>query len=117
MKRIKPIVLYISGGMRKVKKKGFENFFRAERKLIKKGFKTINPARHDIKIGIKPDDNKLSDEQIGELLLWDLKQIVRECDGIYMLKHWRNSEGATIEWLLAKTLHKKIFYEGQKIKL
>ena len=42
------------------------------------------------------------------------KKIIEHIDIVYMLKDWKNSNGARIEHDYAKSLGKKIVYEGEE---
>ena len=42
------------------------------------------------------------------------KKIIEHVDIVYMLKDWKNSNGAKIEHDYAKSLGKKIVYEGEE---
>ena len=41
----------------------------------------------------------------------DIYELI-ECDAIYMLKNWEQSNGSFCEWVIAKTIGLKILYEG-----
>ena len=44
------------------------------------------------------------------LLLWDMHALAL-CDAIYMLKDWKESNGATAEYYFAKACGKEIIFE------
>lgn len=47
----------------------------------------------------------------AEFMVNDIKAML-DCDGVYALRDWTNSKGATIEVNLAKSLGKKIVYQA-----
>ncbi len=92
------IHVYISGPMEGVE--NYEkNFKRAENDLTEAGYKVVNPAEIDVE-GMDRE----------EILDMDLK-LLGGCDGIYMLKGWRQSRGANREYGFAAGCHMEIMYE------
>lgn len=92
------IHVYISGPMEGVE--NYEkNFKRAENDLTEAGYKVVNPAEIDVE-GMDRE----------EILNMDLK-LLGGCDGIYMLKGWRQSRGANREYGFAMGCRKTIMYE------
>lgn len=93
--------VYISGkitGDADYKKK-FQN---AENFLEAVGFEVFNPA-------------KVPDE--GKPWAWYMKRDIKElmdCDAILLLKDWKESKGARLEYYIAQQLGMKIFREVEK---
>lgn len=93
------MTVYISG-----KITGDDNykvkFAEAENILAKKGFNVINPC----KVG---EYEFLSYEQFLHIDY----ALIDCCDGIYMLRDWKDSNGARLEFNYAKCKGKEILYE------
>lgn len=66
------------------------------------GFDSINPCDYEI-----PADR---DKNWANYLLMDL-ELLNQCDGIYMLKDWKQSYGAMCEYYFAKGTGKKVIFE------
>lgn len=79
-----------------------EDFGKAEKWLLSKGITPINPCK------INDICDKLTYEEFMKVdyCLIDL------CDGLFMLKGWQDSKGALSEMCYAKSLGKKILYQG-----
>lgn len=96
----------------------FPAFFEADKELIDKGWRTVNPARHDLDTGmvVLTDDEYVTTDKfdLSAALLWDLEQVAT-VDAIYLLDGWENSKGAGAELALAKALHKEINYQTEPL--
>lgn len=96
-------MVYISGKISGLSKNEYENnFFNAEKKLVEKGYKVINPVRISRTL---PKNPKWSD-----YMRVDIVELMK-CDTIYMLSNWLQSPGAEIERNLAIALGYTIIYE------
>lgn len=98
------MLIYISGaitGDSQYKAK----FQKAKKELEAKGHSVINPAEFDLPEGASWEDYMKRD------LAW-----LCGCDGIYMLKDWRQSRGAKLEHDLAQTLKMQVRYEPLKVE-
>lgn len=108
--------IYVAGPMRNIKEFNFPSFFLAEEKLTRKGWKVVNPARHDIEeygldvTGLTGDMDELNGFDLNAALKWDMKQIC-DADAIFMLRGWEHSSGARAEHALASALNHQILYE------
>lgn len=71
-----------------------EKFKRAEEELRESGYEPVNPTTADGSGMII---------QYKDFIDFDL-DLLAECDGIYMLKGWRNSKGARLEHQYAVTV-------------
>lgn len=93
-KRIK-IIGKISGLNRKIVEENFKN---AENYLVSLGYIVVNPTT-----------------LINENTSWDesmkicIKSLV-DCDAVALQKNWTYSHGSTVEFYIAKNLHKEIIY-------
>lgn len=65
-------------------------------------FSLFNPANVDL-----PENSTWED-----YMRYDIK-ILTDCNAIYMLKDWQESEGAKLEHQIAKKLKMKIIYETE----
>lgn len=92
------MIVYISGQVTN-KENYKEDFAIAENWLIKNGYIPINPTRLEV--------FNLTYEQY---LILDY-ELIKMCDGIFMLDGWQNSKGACAELLFAKSLSKKVLYQ------
>lgn len=97
--------VYISGKI--LGDKHYRRKFRkAERKLKKRGYAVVNPAR--------VSDALPSEFLRDEYMTIDLAA-VGICDTIYMLPDWSDSKGAVIEWRKAVKEGKTIIYEQENM--
>ena len=104
--------IYICGPMRKIPLYNFPAFHEAEETLTRFGWEVLNPAKidnqHDgVDPNVLPDDHDWN----GVPVEMDLKAIIKrdveallECDAIYMLPGWKNSQSAVAEVAVADWL-------------
>ena len=98
--------IYISGKISGMEKEAKELFGTAERELQAQGFDTVNPMK------LKHDHDKAWSDYMRE----DIKALC-ECDGIYMLKNWKDSKGARLERKVAVRIGMRLMYqEGDRNK-
>lgn len=90
---------YISGPMTGYADYNRQSFFDAA-KYLRKGANVINPAEFPSSDEMEYADYMKRD--ISALLL---------CDSIYMLKGWKDSKGANLEYQIAKVLGYNIMEE------
>lgn len=91
--------VYISGPI--THNKNYEtDFKRAEKRLRHLGFLTANPTQ------LGPGHSW------GYYMKHDIKMLL-DCDAVYMLKGWRFSRGAKLEYRIAKALGLRIAHERQ----
>lgn len=96
---MKTMKIYISGKISGLPvNEVVAKFQAAERKIRKFGQTPINPLENGLPIEAEWAD------QMGK----DIAQLLR-ADAIYMLSDWRQSEGATIEYLIARQRRMRIF--------
>lgn len=92
--------IYISGkitGLSNFK----ELFTEAENELINQGYEVVNP------VTISHDHDKSWSSYMRSCL-----KSMLDCDAIYMLSNWMQSEGATIERAVAQSLNFKIIHQN-----
>lgn len=99
--------IYISGKMRGLPEEESRMKFEAARQyLFDQGHDAVNPW----------DSEKKKEEQCSEwseYILYDL-QIIKNCDALFMLNNWQDSNGAKCEHAFAKGMGMDIFYEPQE---
>lgn len=95
------MVIYISGAIRD-NEKYQSDFQKAEQWLMLKDYTPINPAKFITNFP------KLTEEQIMKIDYC----LLEFCDGIFMLDGWQKSKGACAELSYAKSLGKKVMYQG-----
>ena len=91
--------VYISGAITGIDNY-LDNFQRAEDHLKSKGYDVINPCK------LEHNHN----QSYEEFMKADLKALL-DCDGIYMLKGWDKSTGATCEYEVALICNIEIIKE------
>ena len=106
--------IYISGkiGEEVLSKATLEKFAKAQRMLEAKGFDVFNPTTSGLGAHAeslaKAADYKTSFYQ--EILLCDLAQLA-QCEAIYMLADWPQSNGANVELDFATATGKHRYWE------
>lgn len=117
-------LIYISGkiGEKKLSKATIEKFRLAQERLLAEGWNVINPTaekfQQKAKQEVSIEEVKWKSFKEAEfdwyawLLLWDLHSLAL-CDAIYMLKDWKDSNGATVEYYFAKACGKDIIFEEE----
>lgn len=85
-------------------KKAKAKFSYHESLLMMKGYEPINP------FNLEPENSICWDWR--DCMALELSKLVY-CDAIYMLKDWRQSRDARIQYALAKGLGLTIFFEGE----
>lgn len=87
--------IYISGQITGLEPKAAKaKFDKAEKILIEKGYNPVNPMKLNIPIEGKAWIDYMLD---------DLK-LLFDCDAIYLLDNWQESNGARIEYLIAQEM-------------
>ena len=100
-KGMKRKTIYISGKMRGMTEEESRKLFKkAEEHLQAQGYDTVNPWE-------KEDLKKAECEDWGDFIMYDLP-ILKKCDGIYMLKNWKDSWGAQVEYAFANGMEMEI---------
>ena len=94
--------LYVAGPMRNLPELNFPAFNKATQMLRESGFEVVNPVE------LNPDPNA----DYIECMRIDLKALC-DCDGIYLLQGWENSEGANAEFQVARMLKLSIYFEDE----
>lgn len=93
--------IYISGKITGLNyQDAFDIFEAAETDLRGKGVEPINPMKSEGEV-----PGKRWAEYIAEDIL-----LIDQCDGIYMLPNWQDSNGAKLERYMCELTGKPIFY-------
>jgi hypothetical protein len=93
--------IYISGKISGMKyTDAYDNFERAEKKLLDLGYSVVNPMKIEHK----------HDQTWESYMKNDIKAMC-DCDTIFMLNNWRDSKGAIIELELATKLGLNVLHD------
>lgn len=97
--------VYVAGPMRGKPFFNFPAFDAAASRLRAAGWTVFNPAEHDRESGFEPDERgaDLGDFDLGAAFRWDVERIL-ESDSLHMLPGWRSSEGALLEYSIARMI-------------
>ena len=76
-----------------------EKFAEAEKHLKARGFEVVNPTT-------LPHDHR----RTWSAFMVDCLKALLDCDGVYMLKGWKDSRGARVEKRVAQDLGFKLIY-------
>lgn len=101
-----PKKIYISGKITGIENQAPALFEAAENYLTSLGYQVINPMK------LPHNHGKTWAEYMRE----DIKALC-DCDAIYFLKNWIDSNGACIEFWLADDLHIEKFYQDAEFDL
>lgn len=105
--------IYIAGPMSGYPEFNFPAFFEAQGLLEADGFIVFNPAQKDLEATLDKDAVKTGDAKeaiakgfdFREAFTWDTARVI-EADGIYMLRGWQFSPGASAEHAVAVAMKK-----------
>ena len=95
---------YLSGKITGIENEAPALFAQAEKEVINMGFSPVNPMT------IKHNHNKTWQSFMRE----DVKALC-DCDGIYMLSNWRESNGAKIELAVANHLELDVMHQHRAL--
>ncbi len=109
--------VYIAGPMRGYPEYNFPAFFAAEAWLRSEyDVEVYNPARKDHEIGFRPDGLLGTDEELdaagfdlAAAMEWDTQRIIHDADAVILLDGWQRSNGARMEFFLARALRKPTY--------
>ena len=96
--------VYIAGPMRGYPDLNFPAFHKAAENLELGMWDVVNPAV------LNPDPNA----DYVECMRIDIKALC-DCDAIYLLRGWEMSEGANVEYNVARALKLKIIFEVDRM--
>lgn len=115
--------IYIAGPMSGIPEFNFPAFHHAEEMLRTKGWDVFNPAKKELERTLNDEAYKHGDAELAgetgfsfrDAYLWDVTKVVKS-DGIYMLKGWQYSPGASGEHAVAVAMKRhypdyEIIYE------
>lgn len=90
--------IYIAGPMAGLIGLNFSAFFNAETKLMKAGWRVVNPARFDAVFNVYGEG---VDGKILDAVCEAERAAIPHLDAIYLLKGWEKSKGARLELKVA----------------
>lgn len=95
--------VYISGPITGHEDTADERFEAGEAVVREMGHEPLNPMKLDFpSVNGAPEWKDYMKRDLAELM---------DCDGIYMLKRWRESKGARVEFAVAAQMNLKIMFE------
>ena len=105
----KPSKIYISGPISNTDNNYPESFKRAAEYLRHLGYDIVDPTTID------PPPEPIRNQSIWVYYMREGIKRLMDCDRIYMLEGWENSEGARLEQMIAKQLRMPCLYEVEDI--
>ncbi len=94
--------IFISGKITGTKEDYKARFEEAEDMLTKRGYEVVNPAKVLAAVPFELPWDKCMDITLT---------LLRECDAIYLLRNWIESDGAGVEHCYARKLGLSILHE------
>lgn len=95
--------VYVSGPMTGIPDLNFPAFDKARDICLACGYEVVSPADLERARGLLPYEEALRD---------DFRHLL-ECDQILMLKGWQHSNGARVEFVIAKAIGLTIHYQAE----
>lgn len=105
--------IYISGPMTVDQEHYLENFAKVAKYLEAEGYEVLDPSKVDYIQS--PEDANITDKWSKEAWVWYIKRdidLVTQCDAIYMMSGWKDSNGALVEFAVARRFGLKILYQN-----
>ena len=90
--------IYIAGQMAGLPELNFPAFYKAEEKLMKDGWRVVNPARFDYVFNVYGESIK---GKLLDAVCESERAAIPHLDAIYLLKGWEKSKGAKRELFVA----------------
>ena len=90
--------IYIAGPMAGFTELNFPAFYKAEEKLMKNGWRVVNPARFDYVFNVYGESIK---GKLLDAVCESERAAIPHLDAIYLLKGWEKSKGAKRELFVA----------------
>lgn len=99
--------IYIAGGITGITEEVYKaNFAKAKETVEQLGYKPVSPL--DIRHEANPDfDGTWESYMKGDL------KVLLDCYGVFAMRNWEESKGASIEVNLAKKLKMHLIYQEQ----
>lgn len=95
--------IYIAGPMRGFPKFNFPLFNAAAKLWRQRGWKVVSPAEIDVEVDGLDPDNPVSAKPFKFYMRRDVKLLL-EVDAVAFLPGWESSEGARVEYTVARAL-------------
>ena len=89
----------------------FPAFYKAEEKLMKDGWRVVNPARFNAVFNVY---NEGIEGKILNAVCESERAAIPHLDAIYLLKGWEKSKGAKRELLVALQHNLEVIVEGSE---
>lgn len=102
--------IYLAGPMRGYQQFNFPAFDAAQASLEQMGHTVYSPAAHDRESGFDGTDPDAYFD-MAAAFRWDIGRVLA-ADAIYLLKGWKRSTGAKLEYDVARMTGKRLFFEG-----
>lgn len=101
--------LYIAGPMRGYPRFNFDRFAASARSLREAGYAVVSPAEMDLEDGDFDPDNpgEITKDRYERWMRRDLRALA-DCDAIFLLPGWQNSEGAKRELAFALAMNLEV---------
>lgn len=90
--------IYIAGPMANLPELNFPAFYKAEDKLMRAGWRVVNPARFDYVFNVYGESIK---GKMLDAVCESERAAIPFLDAIYLLKDWEKSKGARLELKVA----------------
>ena len=98
--------VYISGPMTGIEDHNYAVFDAMRDELLSRGYAVVNPAD----VARKLIRSSVITPERSDFLCADIHALL-DCDGIFLLPGWQASEGALLEYQIAKSLGLDVLHE------
>jgi hypothetical protein len=114
--------IYVAGPMRGLPQFNFPAFDAAAEELRAEGWEVHNPAEHDREMypdmeswggWANGDASDCPGFSLSDAMVWDLDKVIHS-DAIVLLPGWSSSQGATLEFEVARACGKDIYLWGEE---
>lgn len=100
--------IYIAGPMAGLPELNYPAFYKAEKELMKAGWRVVNPARFDAVFNVY---NEGIEGKMLDAVCESERAVIPFLDAIYLLKGWQESKGARLELQVALEHNLEIIIE------
>lgn len=100
--------IYIAGPMAGLPEFNYPAFYKAEKELMKGGWRVVNPARFDAVFNAY---NEGIEDRMLDAVCEAERAVIPHLDAIYLLKGWEESKGAILELKVALEHNLEILIE------
>ena len=103
--------IYIAGQMAGLPELNFPAFYKAEKELMKAGWRVVNPARFNAVFNVYDEG---IEGKILNAVCESERAAIPHLDAIYLLKGWEKSKGAKRELFVALQHNLEVIVEGSE---